>query len=377
MGEKFIRGGSDCTRERSPSTPRATDQPPPTAIRARPRTMSEAAMESIFTAAALAVLIILAGAAPGVQAQDEIETANGNSSASPAPVTGNVPIVVYAEGGTVDDFAATVLLGEMHKEGIINFVGDIVENGDSVLPSSIVVAQKFHVLANIIDVPTLLSQTNAYNPFPWGYRTDSLKITTLPEYQEIPCDECTFQDLDNAMDFPNGEDFLKEVLQNAEDGSISYVVTAAMSNIAAVLRENPELESKVKEILWMGGAVNVPGNLLDPTVSSELTIWNDKAEWTCTQTPLRPPISLRTPPSRYSCSRWTYPTRPPSTAPSWIPSMPLSVAWVPPRQRIWTSSCTPCMTRLRRPSPSTGCGTRWLRPTCPQRSKSTTRLPLR
>lgn len=241
--------------------------------------MSEAAMESIFTAAALAVLIILAGAAPGVQAQDEIETANGNSSASPAPVTGNVPIVVYAEGGTVDDFAATVLLGEMHKEGIINFVGDIVENGDSVLPSSIVVAQKFHVLANITDVPTLLSQTNAYNPFPWGYRMMSLQVTTLPEYQEIPCDECTFQDLDNAMDFPNGEDFLKEVLQNAEDGSISYVVTAAMSNIAAVLRENPELESKVKEILWMGGAVNVPGNLLDPTVSSELTIWNDKAEW--------------------------------------------------------------------------------------------------
>ena len=236
-------------------------------------------MESIFTAAALAVLIILAGAAPGVQAQDEIETANGNSSASPAPVTGNVPIVVYAEGGTVDDFAATVLLGEMHKQGIINFVGDIVENGDSVLPSSIVVAQKFHVLANITDVPTLLSQTNAYNPFPWGYRTDSLEITTLPEYQEIPCDECTFQDLDNAMDFPNGEDFLKEVLQNAEDGSITYLVTAAMSNIAAVLRENPELESKVKEILWMGGAVNVPGNLLDPTVSSELTIWNDKAEW--------------------------------------------------------------------------------------------------
>ena len=28
-----------------------------------------------------------------------------------------------------------------------------------------------------------------------------------------------------------------------------------------------------------GGAVTVPGNLLDPTVSSELTIWNDKAEW--------------------------------------------------------------------------------------------------
>ena len=37
-------------------------------------------MESIFTAAALAVLIILAGAAPGVQAQDEIETANGTAA---------------------------------------------------------------------------------------------------------------------------------------------------------------------------------------------------------------------------------------------------------------------------------------------------------
>merc|ERR1712190_448278 len=198
MGDKHEGVGARDDPQEEKQRKRTTSPIPASAI----------TMEFIFTATALAVLIILAGAAPGVQAQDEIETANGNSSASPAPVTGNVPIVVYSEGGTVDDFGSLGLLGEMHKQGIINFVGDIVENGDSVLPSSIVVAQKFHVLANITDVPTLLSQTNAYNPFPWAYRTDSLEITTLPEYQEIPCDECTFQDLDNAMDFPNGEDFL-------------------------------------------------------------------------------------------------------------------------------------------------------------------------
>jgi len=187
----------------------------------------------------------------------------------------DIPQVIFAEAGTVDDYASTVLLAAMHNEGIINFLGDIVQNGDSVLPASMEVAEKVHELANITEVPVLLSQTKMYNPFPWLYRGDSQHIIELPGYQAIPCETCT--NVSNPMDYPNGEDFLKEVLEDAEDGSITYALTAGMGNIADVLRENPELESKVKEILWMGGAINVPGNMEKDQFT--YTIWNDKAEW--------------------------------------------------------------------------------------------------
>ena len=224
------------------------------------------------TAAAAVLLLGLLLTAQGVRTQDATTPAASNGAGK--------PIVVYCEGGTVDDFASTVLLGEMHKQGIIDFKGDIVLNGDSILPSSIVVAEKFHVLANITDVPTLLSQTKAYNPFPWSYRGDSKHITELQAYKDIPCDACTYQNLKNAMDFPNAEDFLKKLLEDADEDSVSYVVTASLSNIAAVLREHPELEYKVKEILWMGGAVNVGGNVLaDVDQAPPYNNWNMKAEW--------------------------------------------------------------------------------------------------
>lgn len=82
----------------------------------------------------------------------------------------DIPQVIFAEAGTVDDYASTVLLAAMHNEGIINFLGDIVQNGDSVLPASMEVAEKVHELANITEVPVLLSQTKMYNPFPWLQR---------------------------------------------------------------------------------------------------------------------------------------------------------------------------------------------------------------
>lgn len=192
-----------------------------------------------------------------------------------AEENGDVPLVVFSEAGAVDDYACTVLLAEMHKKGQIKLLVDIVQNGDSVLPASMQVAEKFHELTGITDVPLTLSQVNMYNGFPWLYRGDSKHITELQAYQDIPCDTC--KNVSNAMDYANAEDFLLDLLEKADEGSITYLCTASFTNLAAVLRKKPELESKIKEILWMGGAVNVPGNMEAQNLT--YNIFNDKAEW--------------------------------------------------------------------------------------------------
>jgi len=143
------------------------------------------------------------------------------------------------------------------------------------LPSSVEVAQKIHYLTDTVDIPVLLSQTVMYNPFPWLYRGDSQHIVELPDYQAIPCGTC--DNYTSAEQYPDAEAFLKQTLESAEDQSITYVCTASLSNLAAVLMENPELESKVKEVMWMGGAINVPGNM--EVDQFDYTIWNTKAEW--------------------------------------------------------------------------------------------------
>jgi purine nucleosidase len=44
-----------------------------------------------------------------------------------------------------------------------------------------------------------------------------------------------------------------------------------------VLQENPSLEKGIKRVVWMGGAINVPGNLDPNTVPKDIA--NPKAEW--------------------------------------------------------------------------------------------------
>ena len=92
----------------------------------------------------------------------------------------------------------TILLADMHKKGKIEFLGEIMLNGDSVLPYSMEVrgllgscpeqlvlvisltlsiqwtleqiAYKLHDMMNINDVPLSLSKARMHNAFPYCYR---------------------------------------------------------------------------------------------------------------------------------------------------------------------------------------------------------------
>ena len=73
----------------------------------------------------------------------------------------------------------------------------------------------------------------------------------------------------------DGDKWLRETLQTAEDQSITFVCTASLSNLADILKRGPELARKIRSIVWMAGAIDVDGNL-DREIYDG---WNDKAEW--------------------------------------------------------------------------------------------------
>ena len=68
---------------------------------------------------------------------------------------------------------------------------------------------------------------------------------------------------------------LKKILKSANQ-PIDILAIGPLTNIAEVLTEYPQLKSKIRMIYIMGGAVHVPGNIIevDPTLKNAYAEWN-------------------------------------------------------------------------------------------------------
>eukprot|EP00192_Tetraselmis_astigmatica_P012997 CAMPEP_0117660748 /NCGR_PEP_ID=MMETSP0804-20121206/7133_1 /TAXON_ID=1074897 /ORGANISM="Tetraselmis astigmatica, Strain CCMP880" /LENGTH=387 /DNA_ID=CAMNT_0005467497 /DNA_START=569 /DNA_END=1732 /DNA_ORIENTATION=+ len=172
-----------------------------------------------------------------------------------------------AQDAVIDDMMAIAILSNAHKTGDIELLGNIIINADSVLPWSTDLSWKIHKVWNTTDVPLLLSDGRNFNAFPWEYRRDTKSMYELESIQNIDGTPPYFLD--------NGEEWLKSALQGVEDGSILLVHVAALTNLKMVFQDAPELLAKVKEMLWMAGAIHVGGNL----EKRQFDGFNEYAEW--------------------------------------------------------------------------------------------------
>jgi inosine-uridine nucleoside N-ribohydrolase len=59
-----------------------------------------------------------------------------------------------------------------------------------------------------------------------------------------------------------GHEFLARKLREA-DKPVTVLITGPVSNLSAALSIEPDLAAKIEEVVWMGGALNVPGNVRD------------------------------------------------------------------------------------------------------------------
>src|SRR5207237_982377 len=76
--------------------------------------------------------------------------------------------------------------------------------------------------------------------------------------------------------FPDGDALLEALLGGCEPG-VTVLITCPFTPLAELLRRRPELQAKIGQIVWMGGAINVGGNLDPATVTAP--VWNPLSEW--------------------------------------------------------------------------------------------------
>jgi purine nucleosidase len=176
--------------------------------------------------------------------------------------------VLFIHDAATDDFIATMLLVAMPN---IDLKGIVVANADCIPQPGIDAANRLQQFIGRPDIPLALSEARGWNAFPWPYRSDCVRFGKLPilgPYQStVPTPP------------PSGNQLVTELLEQAltTRDKLTILLTTGFTPLTDVIRLRPELCAAIDRVVWMGGAVNVPGNL-DPS-TTDPAVANTHAEW--------------------------------------------------------------------------------------------------
>ncbi|MEL4898665.1 nucleoside hydrolase [Crocosphaera sp. Alani8] len=173
-------------------------------------------------------------------------------------------LVLFDHDGAIDDFLATLLLMTMPEMEVL---GIIVTPADCYIKAALNVTRKLLDFMGCDHIPVAESTVRGINPFPALYRRDCLIIDNFPILNQTDT-------IKTPLVSQSGQQFMVETLQGASE-AVTLMVTGPLTTVAAALERDRSIESKIKEIVWMGGALNVSGN-----VEKEFAPEHDgSAEW--------------------------------------------------------------------------------------------------
>ncbi len=191
-----------------------------------------------------------------------------SSSESNAETVFKQPVVFFS-GGSIDDFVVHMLLLSMDH---IDLKGIVLTNADTIDSFGMDAHWKIAHLCNRTDVPISLSSARGWNPFPYVYRKMAISLNTIPALQDYPTNQAW-------PPYPSGELLVEELLRDAidSDSPVTLLITAPITALKNILVKNEALEEGIREVVFMGGAINVQGNLDPETIPQEIA--NQAAEW--------------------------------------------------------------------------------------------------
>ena len=159
-------------------------------------------------------------------------------------------LVLMDQDGGVDDYLATMLLMTMEH---IQPLGIVVTPADCYIQPAVSATRKILDLVGRWDIPVAESTVRGINPFPTLYRRDSFVVDHLPILNER-------DEIQTPLAQETGQEFMVRSLL-AADRPVTLMVTGPLTTVAAALDLAPQIEHQIEKIVWMGGALNVPGNV--------------------------------------------------------------------------------------------------------------------
>ncbi|NJN95590.1 MAG: nucleoside hydrolase [Anaerolineales bacterium] len=160
--------------------------------------------------------------------------------------------VLFDHDGGVDDLLSLMMVLAMPQ---VELTGVVVTPADCFIGPGTLGTLKILRFFNRLDIAVSQGALHGVNPFPHAWRAHAYPIAALPILNE------------NEADLPapvaeTGHEFIARKLRDAPQ-PLTVLITGPVSNLAMALSLEPELAAKVEEVVWMGGALRVEGNVRD------------------------------------------------------------------------------------------------------------------
>jgi len=158
--------------------------------------------------------------------------------------------VIFDHDGGVDDLLSLMLLLTMEH---VELLGVTITPADCFLSDATVSTLKILKMFNRQDVPVALGTIQGQNPFPYEWRAQPKICNALPDMLNIEHDNSLIRQ-------EPAHKFIANTLASGGE-PVTLLMTGPCSNLVSAIEGKDELKSKVKELVWMGGAVDVAGNV--------------------------------------------------------------------------------------------------------------------
>lgn len=158
--------------------------------------------------------------------------------------------IFFDHDGGIDDFLALLLLLTYQH---LRLTGVSVTPADTYIEAALPATRKLLDLGGRSEVVVGAGTLEGTHPFPHLFRVDSFKVDAMPILNQRA-------ELRAPLSPLSGQELLAQTLIEAPQ-PVTLVMTGPLSNLAWALDHHPEVEPKVEELVAMGGALEVPGNV--------------------------------------------------------------------------------------------------------------------
>ena len=159
------------------------------------------------------------------------------------------PVFIDHDGG-IDDLLSQMLLMTMPN---IDVIGISVTPADCYIEPALESSYKILQFLEQPQIPLGRGDYYGVNAFPNEWRARPEVVNALPMLINLPA-------APNPYDYPSATELLAAQLRKASE-KVRVLMTGPCSNLVLTLEKHPELKDKIAEIIWMGGAFRVPGNV--------------------------------------------------------------------------------------------------------------------
>jgi purine nucleosidase len=162
--------------------------------------------------------------------------------------------VFFDHDGSVDDFLSLLLLLSYDD---VDLLGVSVTPADTMIEAAVPATRKILDLAGRSDVPVGAGTLEGEHPFPPSWRMDAYRVNNFPVLNQRSGEPLA------PLSDVSGQELMATTLAGSNE-PVTVLMTGPLSNLAWALERGPAVSDRIAEVIVMGGALEVAGNVNVP-----------------------------------------------------------------------------------------------------------------